>query len=58
MQGVATYRWKALDKGYNFFLDLIAIKTLHTKLWAPKVVGVLVVGIPNLPLGNPKQNAI
>jgi hypothetical protein len=33
----ATYRWKALDKGYNFALDLIAIKGLHAKLWAPKL---------------------
>jgi hypothetical protein len=35
-----TYRWKALDKGYNFVLDLISIKGLHTKLWGPKVAGV------------------
>jgi hypothetical protein len=31
-----TYCWKALDKGYNFALDLIAIGGLHTKLWGPK----------------------
>jgi hypothetical protein len=37
----ATYRWKALDKGYNFALDLIAIKGLHKKLYALKIVGVL-----------------
>jgi hypothetical protein len=34
----ATYRWKALDEGYNFVFDLI--KGLHTKLWASKVVKV------------------
>ncbi len=33
----ATYRWKSLDKGYKFSLDLIAIGALHTKLWAPKL---------------------
>ncbi len=48
----ATYRWKALDEGYNFALDRIAIKDLHEKLWAPKVVGVPIVGISGLPLGS------
>jgi hypothetical protein len=47
----ATYYWKAMDQGYNFALDLIAIEGLHTKLWVPKIVGVPTVGI----LG---QNAI
>jgi hypothetical protein len=28
----AIYRWKTLDKGYNFALDIIAIRGLHTKL--------------------------
>jgi len=28
----ATYGWKALDKGYNFALDLISIEDLHAKL--------------------------
>jgi len=28
----ATYHWKSLDEGYNFALDLISIKGLHTKL--------------------------
>jgi len=41
----ATYRWKVFDDGYNFFLDLISIKGLHTKLCAPKVAGIPVVGI-------------
>jgi hypothetical protein len=36
----ATYRWKALDKGYNFALDRIVIKGLHRKLYAFKVIGV------------------
>jgi hypothetical protein len=37
----ATYRWKDLDEGYNFASDFISIGGLHVKLWAPKVVGVL-----------------
>jgi hypothetical protein len=36
----ATYCWKALDEGCNFFLSLTSIKGLHTKLWAPKVTRV------------------
>jgi hypothetical protein len=48
-----TYRWKALNKGYNFVFDLISIKGLHAKLWAPKVAKVLVVGILRLSLGSP-----
>jgi len=46
----ATYHWKALDKLYNFALDLISIRGLHPKLWAPKVVGVPTLEISGLPL--------
>jgi hypothetical protein len=49
-----TYRWKYLDEGYNFVLDLISIRGLHAKLWGPKVVRVWIVGI----LGLPGQNVI
>ncbi len=52
-----TYRWKALDKGYNFSLDLVVIKGLHKKLCALKVVGVPVVIISGLPLGNLKSKS-
>ncbi len=48
----ATYRWKVLDEGYNFFWDLTSIKGLHTKLWAPKVVRVSTLGISGLPHKN------
>ncbi len=48
-----TYCWKALSKGYNFALDLIAIRGLHAKLCALKVARVRVVGISGLPLGSP-----
>jgi hypothetical protein len=33
----ATYTWKALDESYNFVLDLIVIRSMHAKLWAPKL---------------------
>jgi hypothetical protein len=49
-----TYHCKALNKGYNFASNLIVIRGLHAKLWAPKVVGVRVVGILRLPLGSPR----
>jgi hypothetical protein len=48
-----TYHWKALDEGYNFALDLITIGGLHVELCASKVVGVLIVGILEFPLGSP-----
>jgi hypothetical protein len=48
----ATYCWKAIDKSYNFALDLIVIRGLHKKLCAFKVAGVLTVGISRLPLGS------
>jgi hypothetical protein len=35
----ATYSWKLFKEGYNFALDLISIRGLHTKLWAPKSQG-------------------
>jgi len=50
----STYRWKALDEGYNFALDLISIGGLHTKLWASKVARVLILGILGFPFRNPK----
>jgi len=39
--------------GYNFALNLISIGGLHTKLWAPKIVGVPTLGISGIPLGSP-----
>jgi hypothetical protein len=46
----ATYHWKSLNKACNFSLDLISIRVLDTKLWAPKVARVLTLGILGLPL--------
>jgi hypothetical protein len=36
----ATRRWKDLDEGYNFGLDLVAIGLCSRELWAPKVPGL------------------
>jgi hypothetical protein len=48
-----TYRWKALNEGYNLALDLTTIRGLHRKLCALKIVRVLVVAISKLPFGSP-----
>jgi hypothetical protein len=50
----ATYRWKALDKGYNFALNLISIRSLHAKLWRPKVAGVPTLTISGFSFGSPE----
>jgi hypothetical protein len=36
----ATWRWKDLDNGYNFDLDLVAIGLCSRELWPFKVLGV------------------
>jgi hypothetical protein len=36
----ATRRWKDLDEGYNFGLDLVAIELHSRELWSFKVPGV------------------
>jgi hypothetical protein len=36
----ATRRWKDLDEGYNFGLDLVVIELYSWELWAPKVPGL------------------
>jgi hypothetical protein len=51
--GRATYRWKALDKIYNFASDRIAIRGLLAKLWGSKVAGIPVGGISGLPFRSP-----
>jgi hypothetical protein len=45
----ATYRWKALNEGYNFASDCIAIGGLKKKLCALKVLGILAGGISGVP---------
>jgi hypothetical protein len=49
----ATYRWKALDKSYNFASDRTSIRGLLAKLWGSKVAGVPVGAISGLPPGSP-----
>jgi hypothetical protein len=51
-RGCATYRWKALDKSYNFALNRISIRGLIAKLWGSKVAGVPTGAISRLPLGS------
>jgi hypothetical protein len=50
----ATYRWKVLDEGYIFALNIIVIGGLHTKLWGPKVVRISTLVISRLPFGSPE----
>jgi len=50
-----TNRWKTLNKGYNFVLDLTLIGVIHKKLWASKVARVQILGILELPFGSPKK---
>ncbi len=49
----ASYRWKALDKGYNFASDFIAFGGLHKKLCALTIAGIPIVAISGLSLGSP-----
>ncbi len=44
-----TWSWKDLDKGYNFGLDLVAIRLCSWELWTPKV--------PGLQLGSPRKKS-
>ncbi len=46
----ATYRCKAIDKGYHFVLNLTFIKILHTKLWKIPKIRTLTI----FQLGNPE----
>jgi hypothetical protein len=50
MQMVCDIPWKFFNKGYNFALDLILIRGLFTKLWHPKVIGVLILAISRFSL--------
>jgi hypothetical protein len=48
----ATYCWKALNEGYNYPSDLIAIGGLHAKLCASKVAKVPSTRISRLSFGS------
>ncbi len=49
-----TYRWKALDEGYNFASEFNLIRGLHTKLWGSKITRVPTLGISRLSFGSPE----
>jgi len=53
----ATYRWKVFNEGYNFALNFISIRYLHTKLWCPKVAKDPTLKISRLSLWNPKTKS-
>jgi hypothetical protein len=44
-----TYLWKALDKVYNFVINLNLIKGIQKKLWASKMAKVPIWKILGLP---------
>jgi len=51
-------RWKDLDEGYNFGLDLVAIRLRSQELWAPKVPGLQPGQFRDSNLGVPGKRAI
>jgi hypothetical protein len=56
---VTPSHWKVLNGCYNFVLDLISIRDLHTKLWDSKVAGVPILGnFRDSHFGVPRQNDI
>jgi len=53
----ATWRWKALDKRYNFGLDLVLIRVWGEELWPSKVPGLQPGTISGLQLGSPGKKS-
>jgi len=54
----ATWRWKDLDKGYKFGLDLVAIRLCSRELWAFKVTGLQPGQFRDSNLGVPRKRTI
>jgi hypothetical protein len=54
MQAICDIPLEALNKGYNFSLNLIAIESLHKKLCTFKAARILTIGILGLPFGSPR----
>ncbi len=54
----AIRRWKDLDKGYKFGLDLVAIRLCSWELWAPKVPGLHPGQFQDFNSGVPRKNDI
>jgi hypothetical protein len=48
----ATWRWKALDKSYNFCSELVPIRARGEELWPSKVPGLQPGTVLGLPLGS------
>ncbi len=48
-----TWRWKALEEGYKFGLDLVPIKGRGEKLWSPKVPRVQTGTVSGFHFGSP-----
>jgi hypothetical protein len=53
----ATHCWKALDKSYNFGLDLVLIQAQGEKLWMPKVSRVQTRTVSGLHFGSPGKKS-
>ncbi len=53
----ATWRWKALDKSYNFGLDLVSIWAQGEELWMSKAPGVQTETISGLHFGSPEKKS-
>jgi len=53
----ATWHWKALDKSYNFALDLVLIGLYSREIWAPKVPGLQPGVVSRLQLGSPGKKS-
>jgi hypothetical protein len=51
----ATWRWKDLNEGYNFGLDLVAIKLYSRELWASKSPKTPTGTISGFQLGSPEK---
>jgi hypothetical protein len=50
-----TWRWKAIEEGYKFGLDLVPIRGWGEKLWSPKVPGVQTRIVSGLHFGSPGE---
>jgi len=50
----ATCCSKDFNEGYNFASYFISIGGLYTKLWAPKITKVSILGILGFPFGSPE----
>jgi hypothetical protein len=53
----ATWRWKALFKGYKFYSNLIPIGGWGEELRSPKVQGVQIGTISGLHFGSPGKKS-